>query len=304
MRQMQNVLTLIANPERADLDTDHIAAARAALRDAGAKLGEAAWLNPGIAADIPFSDGDEQRVRDNLGTALNHHPLDWAVLPVAGRRKKLLVADMDSTIITVECIDEIADCVGLKDKVAAITEAAMRGELDFVGALRQRVAMLRGLAESELERVFRERVKLTPGAETMIRTMNAHGAKTVLVSGGFTFFTDRVAKLVGFQVTRANRLEIVDGKLTGEVIPPIVDAATKLDTLNEFIASDGLQRRDTIAVGDGANDIPMIEAAGLGVAFHAKPKAAAAADVAIRNGDLTALLYLQGFRRDEFHAGA
>ncbi|HEY8352467.1 MAG TPA: HAD-IB family phosphatase, partial [Sphingomonadales bacterium] len=129
-------------------------------------------------------------------------------------------------------------------------------------------------------------------------------AKTVLVSGGFTFFTDRVAKLVGFQVTRANRLEIVDGKLTGEVIPPIVDAATKLDTLNEFIASDGLQRRDTIAVGDGANDIPMIEAAGLGVAFHAKPKAAAAADVAIRNGDLTALLYLQGFRRDEFHAGA
>lgn len=301
MRQMQNVLTLIANPERADLDTDHIAEARAALRDAGAKLGEAAWLNPGIAAEVPFADGEAQRVSDNLGEALNHHPLDWAVLPVEGRRKKLLVADMDSTIITVECIDEIADCVGLKDEVAAITEAAMRGELDFVGALRQRVAMLRGLDESELERVFVERVVLTPGAETLIRTMNAHGAQTVLVSGGFTFFTDRVAEVVGFQVTRANRLEIRDGKLTGEVIPPIVDATTKLETLNEFIAAGNLERNDSIAVGDGANDIPMIEAAGLGVAFHAKPKAAAAADVALRHGDLTALLYLQGYGRDEFH---
>lgn len=297
---MQSVLTLITNPARADLDTDHVAMARTALREAGARLGEAQWLSHGVAADIPFSDADHDQARGAVADALAGLPIDWAVLAQAGRRKKLLVADMDSTIITVECIDEIADFAGLKEQVAGITEAAMRGELDFVGALEWRVAMLRGLPEPTLERVFKERVTLTPGARSLIQTMNASGALTVLVSGGFTFFTDRVAAATGFHVTRANRLDMVDGELSGRVLPPIVDSATKLETLKEYAATRGLSIAETIAVGDGANDIPMIEAAGLGVAFHAKPKAAAAADVSIRFGDLTALLYLQGYRAEEF----
>ncbi|MDA5193487.1 phosphoserine phosphatase SerB [Govanella unica] len=290
---MQNVLTLIANPQQANLTAAAVDEAVAGLKSQGAIVGPVDWLNPGIAADVPF-DG----AVDKAGFA--GLPFDWALQPVAGRRKKLLLADMDSTIITVECIDEIADFAGFKEEVAGITEAAMRGELDFVAALEKRVGMLKGLKEETLQTVFDERVKLMPGARTLIQTMNAAGAMTALVSGGFTFFTSRVAALTGFHVNRANVLGLAEGALTGAVIPPIVDSATKLASLQEFAGQTGITLAETLAVGDGANDIPMIVAAGLGVAYHAKPKAQDAADVAINHGDLTALLYLQGFRATDF----
>lgn len=297
---MDYVATLIANPDRPTVDDAVTARAVEVLRAAGAANVEARVLAPGVACDISFSGMDPAAAADILENAQPGLAADIAILPREGRRKKLLIADMDSTIITVECIDEIADFAGLKDKVAKITEAAMRGELDFVAALKERAAMLEGLEEGVLERVFEERVRLTPGARTLIQTMNAAGALTVLVSGGFTFFTDRVSEATGFQVNRANSLEIEGGKLTGRVLEPIVDSATKRASLEEFRGTRGLSEVETLAVGDGANDIPMIEAAGLGVAYHAKPKAAAAADVAIRHGDLTALLYLQGFTANEF----
>lgn len=290
---MQNVLTLISNPANPAVDDALVAEAVARLTSAGGAVQSQSWLNPGVAVDIMF----EGEAKDADFSDLN---VDWAVQPVAGRRKKLLLADMDSTIITVECIDEIADFAGFKDQVATITEAAMRGELDFGGALTSRVAMLKDLSEATLQTVFDERVCLMSGARTLIQTMNASGAKTVLVSGGFTFFTSRIAEQTGFHVNRANVLGVAEGRLTGEVVLPIVDSATKLSTLREVADELGLSLNETIAVGDGANDIPMIEAAGMGVAYHAKPKAAEAADVAIRHGDLTALLYLQGFRIDEF----
>lgn len=299
---MDYVATLIANPARPTVDEAVMARAVDALRAGGAASVEARILSIGVACDIYFSALDRSAATDLLENALPGLVADIAILPRDGRRKKLLIADMDSTIITVECIDEIADFAGFKDKVAKITEAAMRGELDFVAALKERAAMLKGLEEEVLARVYEERVRLTPGARTLIQTMNAAGALTVLVSGGFTFFTNRVSEATGFQINRANRLEIEGGKLTGQVLEPIVDSSTKRASLEEFRTERGLGVEETLAVGDGANDIPMIEAAGLGVAYHAKPKAASAADVAIRHGDLTALLYLQGFSVGEFTA--
>ncbi|RMF11346.1 MAG: phosphoserine phosphatase SerB [Alphaproteobacteria bacterium] len=296
---MDLVATLIANPARPVVDDGLVARGVDALRSAGAGGVDSRRLAEGVAADIYFDGMDPGAAAEVLGVALDGVAVDIAVLPRQARRKKLLVADMDSTIITVECIDEIADFAGFKDQVARITEAAMRGELDFVAALKERAAMLEGLPEEVLEQVFAERVHLTPGARALIRTMNQAGALTALVSGGFTFFTERVSAETGFQVNRANRLEIRDGRLTGRVIEPIVDSSTKLATLHELRAERGLEPEETLAIGDGANDIPMIEAAGLGIAYHAKPKAAAAADVAIRHGDLTAVLYLQGFTAAE-----
>ena len=296
---MDYVATLVANPSRPIVDDAIMGAAVDALRAAGANRVEARILAIGVAADICFNSFDPAVARELIESALGRVAIDVSILPMEGRRKKLLIADMDSTIITVECIDEIADFAGLKDKVAKITEAAMRGELDFVAALKERAAMLEGLDEDVLERVFEERVRLTPGARALIQTMNASGAMTILVSGGFTFFTERVSALAGFEINRANRLEVKAGHLTGRVLDPIVDSATKLAFLQEFTKKRGLHIAETLAVGDGANDIPMIEAAGLGIAYHAKPKTAAAADVAIRHGDLTALLYIQGFTAGE-----
>lgn len=206
---------------------------------------------------------------------------------------------MDSTIIENECIDELAIVAGVGDHVSAITEAAMRGEVDFDGALRERVALLEGLSEDVLQRVFDDQIKITPGARSLVRTMQANGAKAVLVSGGFTFFTNRVAEAVGFDEDRANTLEIEDGKLTGRVGEPILGANAKLESLKELIADMGIEARDVLAVGDGANDIPMLKEAGLGVAFCAKPVTAEAADVAINGRDLRALLYLQGYTAAE-----
>lgn len=296
---MDLVATLIANPARPAVTGDMVAQGMDLLHTAGAGGVDSRILAEGIAADIYFDGLEPAAAAELLRTALDGAPVDIAVLPMNARQKKLLIADMDSTIITVECIDEIADFAGLKDKVAKITEAAMRGELDFVAALKERAAMLKDLPEDVLERVFAERVRLMPGARSLIRTMNEAGALTVLVSGGFTYFTERVAAAAGFQVQRANRLEINGSRLTGRVIEPIVDSSTKLATLHEFRVGRGLVTEETLAIGDGANDIPMIEAAGLGVAYHAKPKAAAAADVAIHHGDLTAVLYLQGFTAEE-----
>ncbi len=229
---------------------------------------------------------------------------DFAVMPAARfGRKRLLISDMDSTIIGQECIDELADAVGLKPRIAEITERAMRGELDFEAALRSRVAMLRGLPLGELERTLRERITLNPGARTLIDTMKAHGAQTLLVSGGFTFFTSRVAQLAGFAANQGNTLLDDGAALTGEVGQPILGRAAKRIALLEAAATLGARPEDAVALGDGANDLDMIEAAGLGIAYHAKPVVAAKAAAAIRHTDLTAALFFQGFTASEFVHG-
>lgn len=226
--------------------------------------------------------------------------VDVVVQPVVGREKRLLVADMDSTMITVECIDELADYAGIKAEVAAVTEAAMRGELDFAGALDARVALLAGLGEDAIDRCLAERVRITPGAALLVRTMRARGAACVMVSGGFTRFAEPVAHAIGFDRVIANVLLTEGGRLTGKVTKPIVGAATKEATLREVAGERGLDVSDTMAVGDGANDLPMIRAAGMGVAYYAKPIVAEAADARIEHGDLSALLYAQGIGRAEW----
>ncbi len=256
--------------------------------------GETVWLSPGRAFDIPFA-GDAAAARAALGDAR----CDVNVLPVAGRRKKLLVADMDSTIIACECLDELADMAGLKAPIAAITERAMRGEIAFEGALRERVALLKGLPLAALERTWRERVRLNPGARALTATMRRHGARTLLVSGGFTYFTSRVAAEAGFHDAQANTLRDDGTALTGTVAEPILGRAAKRLALEDEAAKLGIDPADTLAVGDGANDLDMVARAGLGVAYRAKPVLAEAAASRIDHGDLTALLYLQGYRDDE-----
>ena len=293
-----DIATLIASNgglSSADLDV-----ARDALAGIGAMPGAPAWLDEGIAADLPFGRADRAGARAALEGLLPG--VDIVVQPQADRRKKLLVADMDSTMITIECIDELADYAGIKPQIAEVTERAMRGELDFESALDARVALLKGLEESAIDRCHAERVVLMPGARALIQTMKAQGARTILVSGGFTVFADRVAAAIGFDRAISNRLGLADGMLDGTVARPIVGSATKRETLIAERDASGLAAEQTLAVGDGANDIPMIEEAGLGVAYHAKPKTAAAADARIEHGDLTALLYAQGYRRADWSA--
>src|SRR5206468_7770345 len=237
----------------------------------------------------------EQRLRELRGDL----PIDIVVQPAGFRRKRLFLADMDSTMIGQECIDELADFAGLKAHVAAITERAMRGEIEFEPALRERVALLKDLPASVVDEVLAKRITLTPGGRTLVATMRAHGAYTCLVSGGFTLFTRAVAAKIGFQENRANELIVRDGKFTGEVKEPILGRAAKLATLVDLMESFDLDDIDSVVVGDGANDLAMIQAAGLGVAYHAKPAVAAAAAARIDHGDLTALLYAQGYRREE-----
>ena len=265
------------------------------LAAAGATPGGWAWLDEGDALDLSVRGMAAPDARALLEAALLHVDVvvQGADLP---RRKTLLVADMDSTMIQCECIDELADYAGLKPQVAAITEAAMRGELDFADALKARVALLKGLPLATLDECRRDRVRLTPGALTLVRTMAANGAHTLLVSGGFTAFTGPVAAEIGFAAQQANVLLSADGRLTGEVAQPIVDAQTKRTAL----LGAGVPLQSTLAVGDGANDIPMLEAASLGIAFHAKPRAAEAADAHVRHGDLTVLLWAQGYRRADW----
>lgn len=260
------------------------------LRDAGCQPGDVLWLDEGKAADIVFA---ADPVAARVALAGIGDKVDAIVQPVAGREKKLLIADMDSTMITVECIDELADYAGIKPQIAEITERAMRGELDFEGALHGRVALLKGLPDSAIDQCRTERVVIMGGAKALVRTMKARGARTLLVSGGFTRFTGPVAEEIGFDVHVANVLEIADGALLGTVTTPIVDAARKRTELEAAIAN-GVDRTLTLAVGDGANDIPMIQGAGLGVAYHAKPKTREAAAAEIVHGDLSVLLYAQG----------
>ena len=295
---MTHVATLIG-PSNA-LDASLLARVRAELPGAA----EPQRLGPG-AADIPFSLSgglDQRAVTAHLRGVLNAS-LDVVVQPAANRRKKLFLADMDSTMIGQECIDELAAFAGLKEHVAAITERAMRGEIAFEPALRERVALLKGLPVTVIDEVLRDRISLTPGARTLVGTMRAHGAHAALVSGGFTLFTDRVAAMIGFDENRANKLTIVDGhKLAGTVAEPIFGRDAKRAALIELRDELGLAPHETMAVGDGANDLDMIAEAGLGVAYHAKPKVAEAAAARIDHNDLTALLYVQGYRSDEFVA--
>ncbi len=256
-------------------------------------------LGPG-ALDLVVEADDLGAVRRAAQDALGDAPVDLCVQAALHRKKRLLIADMDSTIIGCECLDELADFAGVKAAVSAITERAMRGEIGFEGALRERVAMLQGLPLAALQRCYDERVRLNPGARTLVTTMAAHGARCLLVSGGFEFFTQRVAGASGFHADRANRLIAADGALTGAVGEPILGREAKLAALNAEVAALGIDAAETLAVGDGANDLAMIGAAGLGVAYRAKPLVAAEADARVDHADLTALLYFQGFRSDQF----
>jgi phosphoserine phosphatase len=295
---MSLVATLICNPANPALDSTVLDGARAILP----KAGPAQWLWDEVAADIPFGDGHEDiaAIAKRLREAREDLPIDIVVQPVLARRKKLFLADMDSTMIGQECIDELADFVGLKAHVAGITERAMRGEIEFEPALRQRVALLKELPVDVIDKVIHERITLTPGGRELVATMRAHGAYTCLISGGFTLFTKVIAEKIGFQENRGNELIVRDGKLTGEVKEPILGRDAKLATLIELREGFDLDNIDTLVVGDGANDLGMVQEAGLGVAYHAKPAVAAAAAARIDYGDLTALLYAQGFTREEF----
>jgi phosphoserine phosphatase len=294
---MSLVATLICNPANPALDSTIVDGALAVLPSPG----QAQWLFDEVAVDIPF-DGSEdiKSIENRLRQARGDLPIDIVVQPRAFRRKRLFLADMDSTMIGQECIDELADFAGLKDHVAGITERAMRGEIAFEPALRERVALLKDMPVSVVDEVLAKRIIPTPGGRELVATMRANGAYTCLISGGFTLFTNAVAARIGFQENRANELLVRDGKFTGEVREPVLGRAAKLATLIELTESFDLDDIDTLVVGDGANDLGMIEAAGLGVAYHAKPAVAAAAAARIDHGDLTALLYAQGYRRDEF----
>ena len=300
---MQQVLTLVAAPTNAGLDNSILDRVQSALREKGARVGELRWLARGLAADLVFDGLPRREAEATARRALVDAAVDVIALPRRGRRKKLLVADMDSTIVASETLDELADFAGVKDKVAAITARSMRGEVDFVKSLEERVGLLAGLSAAALEEAYR-RVALVPGARTLVQTMRAHGAFTALVSGGFRFFSERVRHAVGFDYDEANRLEIADGRLTGRAVPPIINRDGKFNALQRLSSERGIPLEATLAVGDGANDLKMIRAAGLGVAFHGKPAVTAAARARIDYGDLTTLLFFQGYSADEFVARA
>ncbi|POF28681.1 phosphoserine phosphatase [Roseibium marinum] len=257
-------------------------------------------LNPGIAADIRFDGSNASTADAILREVVGRSPVDVFVQPHEGRRKRLLIADMDSTMIRQECIDELAAELGLKDRISEITERAMRGEIEFEPALRERVALLEGLSLSAVDTVLTNRIQLMPGGRTLVQTMKANGAYCSLVSGGFTHFTKAVYRMIGFDEHQANTLLTEDGHLTGKVAEPILGRDAKRARLEYLVADMGLAFSETLAVGDGANDLAMIELAGAGVAYRAKPSVAAAADFRVDHGDLTALLYLQGYAESDF----
>ena len=296
---MAFVATLIANPSNPIL-TPELAEKAAAIVAASGLY----WLADGIACDIVLQDGvDAQAAEMALREAIGDRPCDIAVQNAETRRKRFLIADMDSTMIGQECIDELAAEVGLKDKVAAITARAMNGEIAFEPALRERVGLLKGLPLGVIDDVIAKRITLTPGGVELVRTMKSKGHYTALVSGGFTLFTGPVAARIGFDENRANILEAEGDALAGTVAEPILGKQAKVDALNDIAARLGVIAADAIAVGDGANDLGMLEIAGTGVALHAKPVVAQQAQIRIDHGDLTALLYLQGYRKHEFVAG-
>jgi len=292
------VATLIADPSTEPLSEATVDRAAQALNG----IERRRWLDEGVAADLVFT-GDLKAKRAALESALSGDAIDVIVQPLAHRRKRLLVADMDSTLIGQECVDELAARVGVGDRVAAITERAMRGEVAFAPALRERVALLQGLPETVIQDVLKDHITLSRGARTLVRTMRANGAYVAIVSGGFRQFTGAIRERLGADEDRANVLMIEGGRLTGQVMEPILGQDAKLHALKEIAAAMGLALDDTLAVGDGANDLPMLQAAGLGIAYRAKPKVAAGADARVERTDLSALLYAQGFARKDFVEG-
>ncbi|MCW8916582.1 MAG: phosphoserine phosphatase SerB [Magnetovibrio sp.] len=296
---MDNVLTLISNPADGALGSADVDKARIALEKLGAETSPADWLSKDEAADIEFDlvapESSEAAVRQ----ALNNKPIDVIAQTTLRRKKKLIIADMDSTIVSGETLDDLAEFAGLKDKIAEITARAMNGEMDFFEALKARVAMLEGLSEDFMEETMKD-VQLNPGAKELIGTMRVHGAHTGLISGGFSYFTDRVREQVRFHMSLGNKLEIIDGKLTGKVIPPVVTKDTKHDMLIDMASQRELGMTDTMAIGDGANDVPMLKAAGMGIAYHGHSVARKNANARLDHGDLTGALFIQGYRRDEF----
>lgn len=293
------VMTIIANPAIKKLDTTTIDAIKALLQDAGLTALDGHWLSFEEAYDMLISGEITEATTEALTALLQSEPYDIVLQPTENRRKKMLIADMDSTMITIECIDELADFAGIKEHVAEITERAMNGELDFKAALHERVALLKNLKEEMLQRAYDERVQFMPGGKALLTTMKRNGAKAILVSGGFTFFTSRVAKELGFDEQSANVLDIENGLLTGQVIEPILDKEAKLENLYYYADKFGITANDVIAVGDGANDLPMLCAAGTGVAYHAKPHVQSHVNTRINHADLTALLYVQGYGKKE-----
>ena len=287
------VVTLLSNPARPILDATHVESLRNAWGG-----GAARWLNPGVAAEFDLAEVPDNRWQ--VWEDMQALGIDLAVQSAEGRRKRMLLADMDSTMIEQECIDELADMAGFGAQVAAITARAMNGELEFEPALRERVALLKGMDASVIDRVLAERITYTPGGRELIATMKAQGGHTVLVSGGFTAFSESVAAHLGFDEHRANRLLNEGGILTGTVAEPILGRQAKIDALQEVSARLGISEAEVIAVGDGANDLGMLHRAGAGVALHAKPAVAAQCDLRINHGDLTALLYLQGYAITDF----
>jgi phosphoserine phosphatase len=285
--------TLLTNPAKPVLDRATVESLRNAWGG-----GDATWLNPAIAAEFALAAMPANQWETWEG--LQAMGIDLVVQPTAGRRKRLLLADMDSTMIQQECIDELAAEAGVGAHVAGITARAMNGELDFNEALRERVALLKGLPEAVIEQVFNHRITLMPGGPVLLATMKAHGARAALVSGGFTEFTKRIAMRLGFDENRANVLHIESGLLTGTVAEPILGREAKVQALREITAQMGITPADAIAVGDGANDLGMLGLAGMGVALHAKPSVAAQCDIRINHGDLTALLYVQGYALEDF----
>jgi len=291
------VLTLIGNMNTAPLEPVHLERVCRILATAG----EADWLAEGEACDLfiesVLSAGE---ITGQTRAALLGEAIDAVCTPIEGRRKKLLITDMDSTVIDQECIDELGDAIGLGSKIKEITAAVVNGDISFADALRQRLALMKGMEHGVLESVYEDRITLKAGARTLVRTMRHHGAFCILVSGGFSFFTSRIAGRIGFHDHHANELAFEDGKLTGDVLEPILGRSAKRDTLLRLCGEKGLEPADVLAAGDGANDIKMIEAAGLGVAFHGSDSLRKQANACIDHGDLTALLYIQGFRKSEF----
>lgn len=296
---MDSVLTLIADPRRPSLDPSTVDAARRALGDLGARVGAPDWLAPRAACDLGFAGIEPRAAQDAVAAAVAPRRIDVVAQAGRGRRKRLLVADMDATMTEGETLDELAAIAGIGPQVAAITAKAMRGEVDFATALRERMMLLRGTTEDTLLKV-RDAMRPMPGARALVRTMKKHGAYTVLVSGGFTLYTGHARALIGFDEDRSNTLALADGRLTGGVVEPILGRDAKREALTGTAAARGIPIDATMAVGDGANDLDMIRAAGMGVAFHAKPVVAGAARARIDHGDLTALLYMQGYRQKEF----
>lgn len=294
------VATLMANPVEALLTQETAGAAAQACASAGASCVTQEWLEPGEAYDLVLEGLPPEKIRACIAASLGKAPYDVMVQPLSRRRKRGLICDMDSTMIPVECVDELADYAGMKPEVSAITAKAMNGELDFREALRARVQLLENLPESVLHDTYNDRVTFSSGARELVQTMRRHGAFTMLVSGGFTYFTARVKDALGFHADQANELEIRDGKLTGKVIEPILDKDAKTHAFEWLCGEQGIEAEDVMALGDGANDIPMLQAAGLGIAYRAKPAVRTLVPAQLNYCDLSALLYAQGYRKEEF----